>query len=62
VLWPDFAAADLYAAIASYQQRERRFGLVGSQHPNGATARVAQPFPVDAALAGGASKITRIAI
>lgn len=29
VLWPDFAEADLYEAIASYQQRERRFGLVG---------------------------------
>jgi undecaprenyl diphosphate synthase len=28
-LWPDFQAADLYAAIASYQQRERRFGRVG---------------------------------
>ncbi len=28
-LWPDFAAADLYEAIASYQRRERRFGLVG---------------------------------
>ncbi len=29
VLWPDFGEADLYEAIASYQQRERRFGLVG---------------------------------
>ncbi|MBX3186276.1 MAG: di-trans,poly-cis-decaprenylcistransferase [Labilithrix sp.] len=29
VLWPDFAEADLYAAVASYQSRERRFGLVG---------------------------------
>jgi undecaprenyl diphosphate synthase len=29
VLWPDFAEADLYEAIASYQRRERRFGLVG---------------------------------
>jgi undecaprenyl diphosphate synthase len=29
VLWPDFAEADLYEAIASYQARERRFGLVG---------------------------------
>ena len=28
VLWPDFAEADLHAAIASYQRRERRFGLV----------------------------------
>ena len=28
-LWPEFETADLYAAIASYQQRERRFGRVG---------------------------------
>ena len=29
VLWPDFTEANLYEAIASYQTRERRFGLVG---------------------------------
>ena len=29
VLWPDFAEADLYEAIASFQGRERRYGLVG---------------------------------
>ncbi len=28
VLWPDFTEADLFRAIASYQQRERRFGQV----------------------------------
>src|SRR5579872_2111050 len=28
VLWPDFGANDLHAAIASFQCRERRFGLV----------------------------------
>jgi undecaprenyl diphosphate synthase len=33
VLWPDFAEADLYEAIASYQTRERRFGLVGKPAP-----------------------------
>ncbi|HEY1097139.1 MAG TPA: isoprenyl transferase [Alphaproteobacteria bacterium] len=27
-LWPDFDKADLYEAIASYQQRERRFGAL----------------------------------
>jgi undecaprenyl diphosphate synthase len=31
VLWPDFTEKDLFAAIASYQGRERRFGLAGSQ-------------------------------
>jgi undecaprenyl diphosphate synthase len=30
VLWPDFAEEDLYQAIASFQKRERRFGLVGA--------------------------------
>jgi undecaprenyl diphosphate synthase len=29
VLWPDFSENDLYEAIASFQRRERRFGLVG---------------------------------
>jgi undecaprenyl diphosphate synthase len=29
VLWPDFEAEDLYQAIASFQNRERRFGKVG---------------------------------
>jgi undecaprenyl diphosphate synthase len=28
VLWPDFGSGDLHAAIASFQRRERRFGLV----------------------------------
>ena len=29
VLWPDFTEEDLFAAIESYQARERRFGHVG---------------------------------
>ena len=31
VLWPDFREAELFAAIADYQTRERRFGLTGAQ-------------------------------
>jgi len=31
VLWPDFAEADLYAAVASFQRRERRFGQTTEQ-------------------------------
>ena len=31
VLWPDFTKDDLYKAIASYQKRERRFGLTSEQ-------------------------------
>ncbi len=30
-LWPDFRRNDLYEAISSYQQRERRFGMVSEQ-------------------------------
>lgn len=29
-LWPDYSAEDLYQALASFQGRERRFGLVGT--------------------------------
>jgi undecaprenyl diphosphate synthase len=31
--WPDFTEDDLFAAIASYQRRERRFGLLGKSTP-----------------------------
>ncbi len=31
LLWPDFGAAELDAAIASYRQRERRFGRTSEQ-------------------------------
>jgi len=66
VLWPDFTATDLYAAIASYQQRERRFGQVALQPPPAGTARVAAqspcPSPVESALAGASAPVTRIAI
>jgi len=31
VLWPDFRKDELYKAIASFQQRERRFGKVSEQ-------------------------------
>lgn len=31
VLWPDFGRDDLLEAIASYQKRERRFGLTSDQ-------------------------------
>lgn len=32
-LWPDFDSEDLYQAVASYQNRERRFGKVGKAAP-----------------------------
>ncbi|MEG1537043.1 MAG: isoprenyl transferase, partial [Clostridiales bacterium] len=28
--WPDFGKADMLRAIIAYQQRQRRFGKVGS--------------------------------
>ncbi|HOF05336.1 MAG TPA: isoprenyl transferase [Syntrophales bacterium] len=31
VLWPDFNKDDLFAAIADYQRRERRYGLTSDQ-------------------------------
>lgn len=31
VLWPDFRKKDLYEAVISYQQRERRFGKTSDQ-------------------------------
>ena len=31
VLWPDFKEEDLFAAIVSYQKRERRFGKTSDQ-------------------------------
>ena len=40
-LWPDFDEHDLFAAISSYQRRERRFGGLGASGgspPTGATA------------------------
>jgi len=33
--WPDFSKEDLYAAIAKYQQRQRRFGKTGEQVTKG---------------------------
>jgi undecaprenyl diphosphate synthase len=38
-LWPDFTEDDLFAAVGSYQRRERRFGLVGKQAARAAEAR-----------------------
>ena len=48
-LWPDFEAEDLYVAIADYQRRQRRFGLVPpkSVHPtNGNGLHACRTSPV----------------
>ena len=62
VLWPDFDADDLYEAVASYQQRERRFGLVGKPAaPEQAAEK--RSTPISSALHEGAvAAVTRIAI
>jgi undecaprenyl diphosphate synthase len=39
VLWPDFNAAALDAAIVSYQQRERRYGRTSEQLQAGVAPR-----------------------
>ncbi len=54
-LWPDFGADQLYAAIASFQARERRFGLVGKP----AELELA-PLPLDVPKEG--AKVIRLAI
>ena len=37
-LWPDFGEADLEAALAEYAGRERRFGGVSAEKPQGRTS------------------------
>ena len=37
-LWPDFGREELLAAIADYQQRQRRFGRTGEQVSDGSPA------------------------
>ena len=44
ILWPDFDAAALDVAIASYQQRERRYGRTSEQLPE--TENLAVPRQV----------------
>jgi undecaprenyl diphosphate synthase len=38
VLWPDFSLADLDAALADFDTRQRRFGMVRGQRPAGGRA------------------------
>ncbi|HMT28631.1 MAG TPA: isoprenyl transferase [Bacteroidia bacterium] len=33
-LWPDFRREDFYEAIADFQKRDRRYGMVNEQSPN----------------------------
>jgi len=47
-LWPDFDAAALEAAFASYRQRERRFGRTSEQLQDAAQAGAALPAATDA--------------
>lgn len=34
ILWPEFRKAEFFSAILSYQQRERRYGMVSEQLPD----------------------------
>ena len=47
--WPDFTPQDLRQAISDYQQRERRFGMIGDQRrmakPRGKPSEVSVVLP-----------------
>ena len=45
MLWPDFDAAALDAAIASYRRRERRFGRTSEQLAEASTAAATVDLP-----------------
>jgi undecaprenyl diphosphate synthase len=62
VLWPDFSEKDLFGAIASFQRRDRRFGLVGGVAAHEVAKGQGVRSPVESALEGAAAPITRIAI
>ena len=47
-LWPEFDVEDLYAAIADYQARDRRFGKVSSLAPEPSRENPAAPVFVQA--------------
>src|SRR5690606_31713852 len=51
-LWPEFGEEDLYAAVAAFQGRERRFGLVpgAACDPEGATPQ--EPSSPSSRVAG----------
>jgi undecaprenyl diphosphate synthase len=55
-LWPEFRESDLFEAIASYQQRERRFGRVGKAAESG--TRASRPSVLDTATSGTSSATT----
>jgi undecaprenyl diphosphate synthase len=46
-LWPDFDAQSFQEALASFRQRERRFGRTGEQLPEPKEAPAPQPQPAE---------------
>jgi undecaprenyl diphosphate synthase len=61
VLWPDFSESDLYDAIASYQTRERRFGLVGKPaEPILARHETSPPAPAESEPPAESGKVLRL--
>jgi undecaprenyl diphosphate synthase len=59
-LWPEFTESDLFEAIASYQQRERRFGRVGK--PAEPEARASRLSVVESATAGTSASTRAVPI
>jgi undecaprenyl diphosphate synthase len=45
VLWPDFGARELEAAVNDYRRRERRYGLTGDQVSKPGPALNSAPAP-----------------
>jgi undecaprenyl diphosphate synthase len=46
VYWPEFRRKDFYNAIRSYQERERRFGMVSEQIKRSTTGRTKQSINI----------------
>jgi len=61
-LWPEFATSDLYEAIASYQSRERRFGLVGKSLGDGAGPVANEAIEPRSDIRDGLAFLRRIAV
>ena len=53
--WPDYEESDLFAAIADYQQRERRFGRVSTGSQNVPSQNVAEQ-PSSSGLVDGSEE------
>jgi undecaprenyl diphosphate synthase len=64
-LWPDFGSQELHNAVASFQARERRFGLVGqvdTDGTDGSDAPASSPMPEPALAPVAQAGASRVAV